>query len=113
VLATGADSLPLEAPAGVLLAAVEQAREKPEAVARWTDHDQAFFQGAGKEGTRGNGTGPMTLLRDLQATARLLRRTATQRHRLDAQKARTNMRDWTKAYRERTRHLIELGGFRP
>ena len=39
-----------------------------------------------------------------------LRLAATQRHRLDAQKARTDMRDWAKARRERTRHLIELGG---
>ena len=52
----------------------------------------------------------MTLLRELQATNRLLQRAATQRHRLDAQKARTDMRDWAKARRERTRHLIELGG---
>ena len=59
VLATGADSLPLEALAGVLLAAVEQAREKPEAVARWTERGQAFFRGDGKQGTRGkrNGAG--------------------------------------------------------
>jgi hypothetical protein len=59
VLATGADSLPLEVLAGVLLAAVEQAQEKPEAVARWTERGQAFFQGDGKQGNRGkrNGTG--------------------------------------------------------
>jgi hypothetical protein len=29
---------------------------------------------------------------------------------LDSQKARADMRDWAKARRERTRHLIELGG---
>lgn len=59
VLATGADSLPLEALAGVLLAAVEQSRDKPEAVARWTERGAAFFRGNGKQGTRGkrNGTG--------------------------------------------------------
>jgi hypothetical protein len=59
VLATGADSLPLEALAGVLLAAVEQAKEKPEAVARWTDRGTAFFRGDTKQGGRGkrNGTG--------------------------------------------------------
>jgi hypothetical protein len=59
VLATGADSLPLEAVAGVLLAAVEQAGEKPEAVARWTERGAAFFRGDGKQGTRGkrNGAG--------------------------------------------------------
>jgi Conjugal transfer protein TraD len=57
VLATGADSLPLEALAGVLLAAVDQAREKPEAVARWTERGQAFFQGDGKQGNRGKRNG--------------------------------------------------------
>ena len=53
VLATGADSLPLEALAGVLLAAVEQAQEKPEAVARWTERGTAFFRGDGKAGHPG------------------------------------------------------------
>ena len=57
VLATGADALPLEALAGVLLAAVEQAGEKPEAVARWTERGTAFFRGDGKQGTRGNRNG--------------------------------------------------------
>ena len=59
VLTTGADALPLEAIAGVLLAAVEQAREKPEAVARWTERGAAFFRGDGRQGTRGkrNGAG--------------------------------------------------------
>jgi Conjugal transfer protein TraD len=42
--------------------------------------------------------------------ARRLTLAVIQRHRLDAQKARTDMRDWAKARRERTRHLIELGG---
>ena len=57
VLATGADALPLEALAGVLLAAVEQARDKPEAVARWTERGTAFFRGDGKQGNRGNRNG--------------------------------------------------------
>ena len=52
----------------------------------------------------------MGLRQELQATARLVQRVAIQRHRLDAWKARTDMRDWAKARRERTRHLIELGG---
>jgi len=56
VTATGADSLPLEALAGILLAAVEQAREKPEAVTRWTERGQAFFRGDGKSGGRGKKT---------------------------------------------------------
>ena len=57
VSATGADTLPLEALAGVLLAAVEQAKDKPEAVARWTERGQAFFRGDGKSGGRGKRTG--------------------------------------------------------
>ena len=59
VLATGGDALPLEALAGVLLAAIEQAKEKPEAVARWTERGTAFFRGDGRQGTRGkrNGAG--------------------------------------------------------
>jgi len=32
------------------------------------------------------------------------------RNRLDAARARTDTRDWAKARRDRTRHLIELGG---
>ena len=57
VLATGADALPLEALAGVLLAAVEQVRETPEAVARWTERGQAFFRGSSKQGRRGTPNG--------------------------------------------------------
>ena len=111
VLATGADALPLDALAGVLLFAVEQVRETPEAVARWTERGQAFFRGGGKPDPVGSVTGPVTLLRKLQATARLLKRAAIQRHKLDAQKTRTDMRDWAKARRERhAPPLIELGG---
>ena len=57
VLATGADALPLDALAGVLLSAVEQVRETPEAVARWTERGQAFFRGDGKPGPRGKRNG--------------------------------------------------------
>ena len=56
VEATGADTLTIEALAGVLLAAVEQADGKPEAVARWTERGTAFFQAGGKKGSR-KGTG--------------------------------------------------------
>src|SRR5487761_297260 len=63
----GADALPFEALAGALLAAVEQSRKQPEAVARWTERGQAFFQQGGKRrkksepgnaagGTPGNGS---------------------------------------------------------
>jgi hypothetical protein len=59
VLATGADSLPLEALAGALLAAVKQATEKPDSIARWAETGDAFFRGDGRQGTRGkrNGAG--------------------------------------------------------
>lgn len=33
-----------------------------------------------------------------------------ERNRLDAARARTDTRDWARTRRERTRHLIELGG---
>ena len=33
-----------------------------------------------------------------------------ERNRLDAARARDDTRDWAKARKERTRHLIELGG---
>ena len=52
VQVTGADALPVEALAGALLAAVEQSKKSPEAVARWTERGQAFFQQDGK-GKRG------------------------------------------------------------
>ena len=47
---------------------------------------------------------------DLQTTTARLRRLVVARNRLDAARARTDTRDWAKARRERTRHLIELGG---
>jgi hypothetical protein len=56
VEATGADTLTIEALAGVLLAAVEQADGKPEAVARWTERGESFFQTGAKKGSR-KGTG--------------------------------------------------------
>lgn len=48
----GADTLPIEALAGALLAAIEQSKKTPEAVARWTERGQAFFQQGGKRGTK-------------------------------------------------------------
>ena len=48
----GADVLPIEALAGALLAAVEQSRKQPEAVTRWTERGQAYFQAGGKRGTK-------------------------------------------------------------
>ncbi len=48
----GADTLPIEALAGALIAAVEQASKQPEAVARWTERGQAFFQQSAKRGKK-------------------------------------------------------------
>ena len=56
VQVTGADALPMEALAGALLAAVEQSKKSPEAVARWTERGQAVFQQGGKRGSKGNGS---------------------------------------------------------
>ena len=47
---------------------------------------------------------------DLLRTARALRRATVARNRLEAARARTDICDWALARRERTRHLIELGG---
>ena len=52
VQVVGADTLPFEALAGALLAAMEQSRKTPEAVARWTERGQSFFQQGGKRGTK-------------------------------------------------------------
>ena len=52
VQVVGADTLPMEALAGALLAAVEQSKKTPEAVARWTERGQSFFQQGGKRGTK-------------------------------------------------------------
>lgn len=49
---TGADALPFEALAGALLAAVEQSKKQPEAVGRWTERGQTFFQNGGKRGKK-------------------------------------------------------------
>ena len=56
VQVTGADALPIEALAGALLAAVEQSKKSPEAVARWTERGQALFQ-QGDKGKRGSKAG--------------------------------------------------------
>jgi hypothetical protein len=48
----GADALPFEALAGALLAALEQSKKQPEAVARWAERGQAFFQQGGRRGKK-------------------------------------------------------------
>jgi hypothetical protein len=54
----GADALPIEALAGALLAALEQSKKQPEAVARWTERGQAFFQEGGKRGKKSSTSNP-------------------------------------------------------
>ena len=44
------------------------------------------------------------------ANRNALKRAIVAGHRLEAQRARYDMRDWAVKRRERTRHLIELGG---
>ena len=46
----GADALPLEAFAGALMAALEQSKKQPEAIARWTERGATLFQEGGKRG---------------------------------------------------------------
>jgi hypothetical protein len=52
VQVVGADAMPFAALAGALLAAIEQSKKTPEAVARWAECGQAFFQQGGKRGTK-------------------------------------------------------------
>ena len=47
---------------------------------------------------------------ELNANRTALSRLTAARHRLEAVKARTDMREWQVKRRERTRQLIELGG---
>ena len=60
VQVTGADSLPVEALAGALLAAVEQSKKSPEAVTRWAERGQALFQqdAKGKRGSKASAVEP-------------------------------------------------------
>ena len=51
-----------------------------------------------------------SVARELKANATALARLTAARHRLEARKARTDMREWQVKRRERTRQLIELGG---
>ena len=48
--------------------------------------------------------------RELNANRAALSRSMAARHRLEARKARTDMREWQVKRRDRTRQLIELGG---
>jgi hypothetical protein len=54
----GADSLPIETLAGVLLTALDDAKSQPETVARWTERGQAFFQQGAKRTKKASGDEP-------------------------------------------------------
>ena len=56
VQVVGADALPFEALAGALIAAIEQSKKTPDAVARWAERGHAFFQQGG--GKREKQAGP-------------------------------------------------------
>jgi hypothetical protein len=55
---TGADSLPVDALAGVLLAAVDQSKTAPDTLARWTEQGQSFFQSGTKRGRKASAGDP-------------------------------------------------------
>lgn len=58
VQVTGGDALPVEALAGALLAAVEQSKKSPEAVARWAERGQALFQQGTKRSSKAGAAEP-------------------------------------------------------
>jgi Conjugal transfer protein TraD len=47
---------------------------------------------------------------ELRLTLRAIKRTKAMMHRVEASQRRTDKREWVMHRRERTRHLIELGG---
>ncbi len=49
---TGADTMPMEALAGALLAVVKQGKDKPEILARWTEAGKAVFQSGNRRGKK-------------------------------------------------------------
>ena len=51
-----------------------------------------------------------SVAKDLNANRASLARLTAAQHRIEARKARTDMREWQVKRRERTRQLIELGG---
>jgi Conjugal transfer protein TraD len=50
------------------------------------------------------------LIAELKLTLRAIKRTKAVTHRVEASQRRTDNREWVINRRERTRHLIELGG---
>jgi Conjugal transfer protein TraD len=50
------------------------------------------------------------LIAELKLTLRAIKRTKAMTHRVEASERRTDKREWVMHRRDRTRHLIELGG---
>jgi Conjugal transfer protein TraD len=50
------------------------------------------------------------LIAKLKLTLRAIKHTKSMTHRVEASRRRTDKRQWVMRRRERTRHLIELGG---
>jgi hypothetical protein len=97
VIATGADATDAETLAGALLVIAEtseaQRRRRGASAARPSFKARRASVAA-----------------ELKASRTALSRLTAARHRLEAAKARTDMREWQVKRRERTRQLIELGG---
>jgi hypothetical protein len=88
--------LDTETLAGVLIAAVEADADAREV---WRAKGSAYFQQRSRE-----------LPDALAATAKAQAKLVQARRRVEAAQRRTDTRGWVVARRERTRHLIELGG---
>jgi hypothetical protein len=82
--------------AGVLIAAVEADADAREV---WRAKGSAYFQQRSRK-----------LPDALAATAKVQAKLVQARRRVEAAQRRTDTRGWVVARRERTRHLIELGG---
>src|SRR3546814_71909 len=85
---------------------------------RWISPSGSRAHGPGLPGRRRCARGARPSFKDagarlgdaLAATAKAETKLAQARHRVEAAKRRTDTRGWVVQRRERTRHLIELGG---
>ena len=98
VIATGADAIDAETLAGALLDHRRNHRRRKKGELAQTRRGLLSRRGA------------KAWRRELNASRTALARLTAARHRLEARKARTDMREWQIKRRERTRQLIELGG---
>lgn len=94
--ATGADALDVELLAGVLLDAVSM--KDATTKEGWRQRGAAFLRGR------------LFLAAGLARSRKAERSARAAARRLEAARARSDTREWVVNRRERTRHLIELGG---